>query len=127
MAKILICDDSQTMLNLFERRLSDAGHVIVAKAKDGEEGFKAYSEKLPELTLLDVTMPNRDGRECLEDILKLAPSAKVIMVSAITDAAVIKECLQAGAKAFISKNQLLQEAQFQKEVLTLIETVLKAA
>jgi two-component system chemotaxis response regulator CheY len=127
MAKILICDDSQTMLHLFEKRLRDAGHEIVALARDGDEGFKAYSEKRPELTLLDVTMPNRDGRDCLGDILKLQPNAKVIMISAVTDGAVIKDCLRVGAKAFVSKGQLFQEAEFKKEVLTLIDQVLKAA
>ena len=40
MAKILLCDDSRTMLMLLEKHLRDAGHAVAGKGKDGEEGFK---------------------------------------------------------------------------------------
>lgn len=127
MAKILLCDDSATMLQLFEKRLRDAGHDVVAKAHDGEEGLKAFAQSDPEVTLLDVTMPNKDGRECLRGILKMKPDAKVIMISALNDQNVIQECLNTGAKSFVLKNQLLKESDFKNEVLTVIEKVLKAA
>lgn len=127
MAKIMLCDDSRTMLLLFERKLKDAGHEIVGKAADGEEGIQVYNEKRPELTLLDITMPNKDGREALLGILQLNASAKVIMVSALKEDGVINECLKNGAKAFIEKNKVIKDEDFKREVLSVIDKVLKAA
>ena len=127
MAKIMLCDDSRTILSLFEKKLKSFGHEVIGKAADGEEGIKLYAEKRPELTLLDITMPNKDGREALEGILQLNASAKVIMVSALKEEAVINACLQAGAKAFIEKNKIIKDEDFKREVLSVIEKVLKAA
>lgn len=127
MAKIMLCDDSRTMLMLFERKLKDAGHEIVGKAADGEEGIKLYNEKRPDLTLLDITMPNKDGREALQGILQINSSAKVIMVSALKEDEVISDCLKNGARAFIEKNKVIKDEDFQREVLTVIEKVLKTA
>jgi len=126
-AKIMLCDDSRTMLMLFERKLKDAGHEVVGKAADGEEGIKLYNEKRPELTLLDITMPNKDGREALQGILKIDSKAKVIMVSALKEDEVINDCLKYGAKAFIEKNKVIKDEDFQREVLSVIEKVLKTA
>jgi two-component system, chemotaxis family, chemotaxis protein CheY len=128
MAKIMLCDDSSTILTLLGRKLTDAGHQIVGKAKDGNEGLALFSQTTPELTLLDVTMPNRDGRDCLKGILGLNPTAKVIMISALKDDSVVQECLSSGAKAFISKSTLYcKDDEFKKTVLSVIDSVLKAA
>lgn len=127
MPKIMLCDDSKTILKILEKKLSDAGYQIVGSAKDGEEGAKVFSETKPDLTLLDVTMPNRDGRDCLKDILQINPAAKVIMISALQEESIIKECLAAGAKAFITKSKIYDESDFKKEILAVIESVLKAA
>jgi len=127
MAKIMLCDDSKTMLLIFEKKLKDAGHEIVGKAADGEEGIKLYNEKRPELTLLDITMPNKDGREALQGILKINTAAKVIMVSALKEEEVINECLKSGAKAFIRKTEVIKDEDFKREVLSVIEKVLKTA
>jgi two-component system chemotaxis response regulator CheY len=120
----MICDDSPTILKLLATKLKVAGHEIVGIAKDGEEGIKVYSETLPEITILDITMPNKDGRECLAGIIGLNPFAKVIMVSAIKDEAVVEACLKAGAKAFTSKSQLLKEDEFKMNILDVIDRIL---
>lgn len=127
MARIMLCDDSGTILKVLGQKLSSAGHEIVGTAMDGNEGLKVYSETSPDLTLLDVTMPNRDGRDCLKDILKLNPSAKVIMVSALKEDSIVNECFTIGAKAFISKSKIYDETEFKTKILSTIESVLKAA
>jgi two-component system chemotaxis response regulator CheY len=127
MARIVLCDDSRTILTLFGAKLQAAGHSVVGKASDGEQGVKMYEATRPDLVLLDITMPNKDGRECLADIIKSDPSAKVIMISALRDDAVVAECLKLGAKGFISKNQVYDDANFEKGVLSMIDSVLKAA
>lgn len=128
MAKIMLCDDSKTILTLLEKKLTDAGHQIVGKAKDGEEGIKVFTETKPDLALLDITMPNKDGRECLKGILAVNPAAKAIMISAVQEDAVMKDCLSSGAKAFISKSNLYcKDDEFKKQILSVIDSVLKAA
>jgi two-component system chemotaxis response regulator CheY len=124
-ARILICDDSNVMRTLLERKLTDGGHTVVAKGKDGDEGIKLFSEHKPDVVLLDITMPNRDGRECLKEILHQHPAAKAIMLSALKDDAVIQECLKVGAKAFVSKSNLHNDDEFKKEILNVILQVLK--
>ena len=129
MAKIMLCDDSATILSLLEKRLTDAGHQIVGKARDGDEGIKLYTVTKPDLALLDITMPNKDGRECLRGILGINPKAKAIMVSALQEEGVVQECLSSGARAFISKANIYskEKEDFNSKVLSIIETVLKAA
>jgi two-component system chemotaxis response regulator CheY len=126
MARIVICDDSKSALTFFDRKLREAGHEVVGKAQDGEEGIRVFAEAKPDLILLDVTMPNKDGRECLESILKTTPNAKVIMISAVKDDGVVRECLKSGAKSFISKSNIYGEEEFEKEVLAIIDQVLKS-
>lgn len=115
------------ILKILDKRLKDAGFDIVGQAKDGNECIKLFNELKPDLLLLDITMPNKDGRECLNDIIAKTPKANVIMVSALSDQAVFDECLSQGAKAFISKSNLSTEQDFNQKVLSVINTVLQKA
>lgn len=127
MKRVLLCDDSGMVLTLMSKRMKDLGFEVVGKAKDGEEGLKCYLELRPDLMLLDVTMPNKDGRECLQAIMEKDSNANVLMVSALQDQAVVDECLKLGAKGFVSKNKLFDEAQFKSEIEPLIKQTLKVA
>lgn len=125
MKKVLLCDDSGMILNLLKKRVSDLGLHVVGTAKDGNEGLQAYIEFRPDLMLLDITMPNKDGRECLQSVLSENANAVVLMVSAIQDMNVIEECLKLGAKGFINKNKLFNESDFKNEVEPIIVNALK--
>jgi len=126
MAKIMLCDDSSTILLFLERKLRDGGHQIVGKAKDGEEGIRVYNESRPDVLILDVTMPNKDGRECLKAVIASHPSAKVIMLTALLDKAIENECLGMGAKALVSKSSI-QNENFSKDLCALIDKVVKVS
>ncbi|OFZ28402.1 MAG: hypothetical protein A2622_04695 [Bdellovibrionales bacterium RIFCSPHIGHO2_01_FULL_40_29] len=123
MKRILLCDDSNMMLTILTKRLTDAGFQIVGKGMDGEEGYKLFCELKPDLMLLDVTMPNKDGRQCLSDILAAHPTASIIMVSALADEELQKSCIQAGAKAFITKSNLSTVEDFDKHVASVIHSI----
>ncbi len=127
MKKILLCDDSGMMLTLMSKRIRDLGFEIVGTAKDGNEGLSAYLELCPDLMLLDITMPNKDGRECLKSIIERDPNAVILMVSAIQDTTVVDECIQQGAKGFIQKNKIFNEFDFKSEVEPAIKAALKVA
>merc|ERR1711916_209896 len=101
MANILVVDDSKFVVKTLIMALEGLGHQVIAHGTDGNEGFKLYKEHSPDLVLLDITMPNRDGRDCLEDIIAFDPGAKVIMVSAIKEQEIVDSCLSNGARSFI--------------------------
>jgi len=89
------------------KRLSDIltgeGHEVVAEAENGEEAIQLYRQFAPELVMLDITMPERNGMGALNHIMTLEPDARVIMCSALGEETVVQECLDTGAKAFVVK------------------------
>lgn len=76
---------------------------VVALGRDGAEGVQLYQSHRPDVTLLDVTMPNMDGLECLRTIRQLDPDARVVMLSAVHDEEIVSRCIAAGAAAFLQK------------------------
>lgn len=103
MKRILVVDDSAFVAKLIGRVLGDLGHTVVAIASDGIQGVAAYQEHAPEVTLLDVTMPNMDGLECLQRIRELDPQARIVMISAVRTPDTVQRCLDEGAIAFLQK------------------------
>ncbi|PCJ21624.1 MAG: two-component system response regulator [Gammaproteobacteria bacterium] len=112
MPRIAIVDDSLFLANKIKNYLETQGHEIVGIADDGITGFELYKTASPDLITLDITMPNRDGFECLKDILVFNPDANVIVISAIDEQAVIVDCINKGAKGFIEKPLQLKSEVF---------------
>lgn len=127
MSRVLLCDDSPMSLKFLERRVTENGHEVVAKGRDGEEGYQLYQQYRPDFVLLDITMPNKDGRECLRDIMKFDPSAKVIMVTGLVDAAIAEECRRLGAIGFVEKGSVQSGDGFRNNVIALMDQCKKAA
>lgn len=105
MKNIIIVDDSRLFRKVMESILAPY-FKIVATGACGLEGFDLYKELKPNVVLMDITMPNCNGKECLKKIIEFDPLAKVIMVSSIGDEQTVKECLDLGAKAFIKKEEI---------------------
>jgi two-component system chemotaxis response regulator CheY len=103
MISVLVVDDSKFMAKALGRLLSELGFNIVGVGYDGIEGVAQFESLRPEVTLLDVTMPNMDGVECLSRIREIDSDARVVMLSAIQDPATIEHCLKLGATSFLQK------------------------
>jgi two-component system chemotaxis response regulator CheY len=103
MARILVVDDAAFMRKMVKDALSGAGHEVVGEAGDGVEAVARYQELRPDLTTLDITMPEKDGLAALADIIGTDPSARVVMCSALGQEAKIVQALKLGAKDFIVK------------------------
>jgi two-component system, chemotaxis family, chemotaxis protein CheY len=103
MANVVIVDDSEYMINALSRFVQSNGHHVIATGNDGNEGFNLYRQYKPDLMILDLTMPNRHGRECLFDVLDCDPKARILIVSAVKNELTILECLDRGAKGFVEK------------------------
>ncbi len=104
MTTVAIVDDALIIRMQMKKFFEDAmGYTVVAQGGDGNEAIKIFKEGSPDLMTLDLTMPNKNGVEALREILQNSPKAKVIVLSAIKDKAMIDEALALGAKGFISK------------------------
>ena len=62
-----------------------------------------FQELKPELTTLDITMPEKDGLAALKEIIELDPSARVIMCSALGQESKVLESIKLGARDFVVK------------------------
>jgi len=103
MAKVLIADDSDAIRLVLKDILSIGEHDVIAESIDGEESVSMYEEIKPDLILLDLAMPKKDGLTVVKEIIQFDPNAKIILITASDDQKIIKECLSNGASSYISK------------------------
>lgn len=81
MSTILVVDDDPISRSVVRRMLQNLGHAVL-EAADGATATSLYKESLPDLILLDIVMPGKDGFETLIDIRSLHAQAKAIMMTA---------------------------------------------
>ncbi len=103
MARVLVVDDAAFMRKLLTDALVSGGHEVVGEAGDGNQAVSRWQELRPELTTLDITMPEKDGLAALAEIMAIDPSAKVIMCSALGQEGKVLEAVKLGAKDFVVK------------------------
>jgi two-component system chemotaxis response regulator CheY len=103
MARILVVDDAAFMRKMVTDALTKGGHEVIGEAGNGTEAVQQYQSLKPDLTTLDITMPEKDGLSALKDIMALDPSAKVIMCSALGQESKVLESIKLGAKDFVVK------------------------
>ena len=103
MARVLVVDDAAFMRKMVSDALTKGGHEIVGEASNGAEAVDRFQELRPEVTTLDITMPEKDGISALKEILAFDPSARVIMCSALGQESKVLESIKAGAKDFVVK------------------------
>jgi len=119
MVSILIADDSDAIRLVMRDILEIGKHTVVGDAVDGADAVEKYSQLKPDLMLLDLAMPKKDGLTVIRETMKMDPKAKIILITAAGDMKVIDKCLAEGAKAYIPK-----PFDFQK-VLDIINKALK--
>jgi two-component system chemotaxis response regulator CheY len=83
--------------------LTEAGYEVVGEAENGAVAVAKYRELSPDLTTMDITMPEMDGIAALKEIRAGDPSARVVMCSAMGQQSMVIESIQAGARDFIVK------------------------
>ena len=103
MARILVVDDAAFMRRMVIDVLQSGGHEVVGEAGNGNEALARFQDLRPDVTTLDITMPEKDGLTALREIIALDPAAKVVMCSALSQESKVLEAVKAGAKDFIAK------------------------
>jgi two-component system chemotaxis response regulator CheY len=100
--KVMIADDSLFVQNRLVKLLTNFGYETIV-AGDGEEAVSVYRQAKPDLVLMDITMPRKDGLEALTEIRRFDPRAKVIMLTALDQQSLATQALKAGARDFLVK------------------------
>jgi two-component system, chemotaxis family, chemotaxis protein CheY len=102
MKKILVVDDAAFMRMRCTKLLTDNGYDV-AEAANGAEALDKYKEHKPDAVLLDITMPKMDGIVTLQELIKIDPSARVAMVTAMGQKSMVITALKLGARDFVVK------------------------
>ena len=102
--RVLVVDDHPVMRRGLREVLEDAGGFeVVGQAADGVEAVTRAEETRPDVVVMDVMMPRKDGVEACRDILDLLPDTKVLMLTASTEDDAVIEAIAAGASGFVQK------------------------
>lgn len=103
--RILVADDHFIVrVGLVALIGTEPGLRVVGEADDGEKAVALFEQLRPELVLMDVRMPVKSGPEALRQIRRLAPEARVLMLSAFDGDEEIHNALEAGAQGYVLKS-----------------------
>ena len=102
MARILIIDDDELMLNALTNLLQDEGYNLMITA-DGPRGIELYRKEKPDVVLLDLGLPSVSGLDVLKEIKQIDPNAKVIIITGYPSEQMMEEAMKSGAFAFYEK------------------------
>lgn len=121
--KVIIVDDSRFLLASI-REFFEGGKIgdyeVLATGSNGVQAVELYRRYQPDLLTLDITMPVKDGKEALAEILQEFPAARVLIISALTGSTV-RECIKMGAKGYIEKPLRYEDEEFQKDFAQTLE------
>ena len=103
-SKILVVDDASFMRTVLKDIIKSNGLATeIIEAGDGVDGVKAYQTNKPTLVTMDVNMPRADGIQALRAIMKIDPTAKVVMVTSVEQKQIVQDAMKLGARDYIVK------------------------
>ncbi len=110
--RLLVIDDAAIIRVMISDTAREAGWEVVGQGADGKQGAELHRQLCPDVTTLDLVMPDYDGLYALRTILSHDPEAIVVVVSALDQKHVLEEAFKLGAADFLvkpfDKNQLVE-------------------
>jgi two-component system, chemotaxis family, chemotaxis protein CheY len=100
---VMIVDDSLIMVQKLSAMLADLGHQVVRVCKSGPDAIRDYPFVKPDLVTMDITMGDMDGIAATAAIVKQHPEARIIMVTALGQEAMVVRALETGALGYVLK------------------------
>ena len=104
--KILIAEDEPSLLSVLSKKVKSLGYTVF-EAKDGEQAINIFKKEQPDLILLDVVMPIKNGFDVLEEIkMKQKSKVPVIILSNLSESQDLETGKNLGAVDYITKSNL---------------------
>lgn len=103
--RLLIADDHALLRRSLRALLEARGYDVVGEAKDGDEAVARALDLVPDLVLMDLGLPGRDGIAATRAILAERPEVKVVVVTGFLDEENLVQALEAGAQGYLLKNE----------------------
>ncbi|WP_139982432.1 ATP-binding response regulator [Nocardioides litoris] len=100
---VVIIDDTPDLRDLLRIALTRGGFEVVGEAGDGAQGIDAVRLHRPDVVLLDLAMPVKDGIEALPSIRRLCPQAKIVVLSGFGAQQMSARAVAAGADGYVQK------------------------
>jgi len=108
--KILVADDHKIMRDGLRTLIEkENGMEVIAEAEDGRAAVKQAKKLLPDIVIMDITMPDLNGIDATRAIFEEAPGVKVIALSMHSDRRFVSGMLEAGASAYLLKDSAFEE------------------
>ena len=119
-SRIALCDDHPIVLNGLQNLIeSEPDFEIVGTATDGLAALKLIAEKLPDIALIDISMPELNGIALARRLRAEAPSVRVVVLTVYEDRAFLKQALDAGVRGYLLKRSAAESLiQAARAVLT---------
>lgn len=108
MARILVVDDEPMVLDLLQKALTRKGHEVI-KADGGRKAIQLFRQDHPDLTILDLNLPDINGIDVLREIRSVDPHTPVIILTGAGTEDLEKQARALGATDFLKKGFSLHE------------------
>ena len=103
--RVMIVDDHTVVRVGLKQVLEQTGEFeVVGQAADGEEAVRVAAEVLPDIVVMDVMLPKKDGVEACREIMAAFPETRVLMLTVSTEEDAVVEAVAAGATGYLQKD-----------------------
>lgn len=101
--RYIIVDDTQVVIDIFSTIVEMLNGDVVGTASTGAEGVVLYVDLLPDIVVMDISMPDMNGIDAMKNILNMNPAANIIVISGNNYQEIRQQVFDLGGKAFIGK------------------------
>ena len=110
MIKVLLADDHSIVRAGLRRIVEESGEIVViAEASDGNEAIKKVHETLPDVAVVDISMPGMDGLEVVSQLCSYYPDLPILILSMHEEEQYVVRAISAGARGYITKRSAPEE------------------
>lgn len=104
MRRVMVADDHALFRDGLVSLLEAAGYEIVAQVENGQQAIEAALALQPDIVLLDITMPEMDGLEALQQMRSELPDSKLVILTVSDDDKDLAKAIRAGANGYLLKS-----------------------
>jgi two-component system, NarL family, invasion response regulator UvrY len=104
MIRVLLADDHSLVRAALARIIEDSGDIgVVAEAADGREAILQVWQTMPDVVVIDISMPNMDGLEAVGNLRSIYPKLPILIITMHEEEQYVVRAIGAGAKGYLTK------------------------